>query len=555
MTKNRLRQIILSISLIVSVSLTAACSESSALDTRETGISHETAYTSSTADTIVSKDDSSEEIPKKEPNSPRELLKSYITTAQTECKQALYHAAECMISLQDIFGDKKPEMILSIKSDLSFYAGDYYFTTDESGKPVYIGCTAEVHDKFYTDGENVYAVATINTVGHRSLAALFFNRVDDQIYAYVGPDLAEYNNSDALTFVWDTQMLYLRHDDDCFTDPEECESIFYCEDSKLYEVYMVSERMLDLTGIEIGSFVNGDGDLFPAYENMSCRHYIISRDEYGQIQSKFFEMLTEVTEEPQISSGWIDIGDIDNWLESLRNDLNSTTDVPAIPNDSDDLREWLEENLWDILGNENLMNIPEVCDLVNPRSAALYIADIDKDGAFELVHSLFTGTYTAINSVYKLNNGKLYFYGYYYSGFNTGEPDQIDGAYTYDGKQRYFCSKYVTSGGTGQPYWIQVYEIKFGDKIDLIPVISEEWAPQSYDGEYRLVKAEYDGGTIYDEKEYRQCLSDFFSGCIRTDDLIDVIDSMDVPFSIGFKDISSEEDVQSIIDWICNNLQ
>lgn len=222
-----------------------------------------------------------------------------------------------MVSLQNIFGDEKPEMILSIKSDLSFYAGDYYFTMDESGKPVYMGCTDEVHDKFYTDGENIYAVATINTVGHRSLAALFFNRVDDQIYAYVGPDLAEYNNSDALTFVCDTQMLYLRHYDDCFTDPEECESIFYCEDSKLYEVYMVSERMLDLTGIEIGGFVNEDGDLYPAYSYMSCPHYIISRQEYEKIRSKFFEMLTEVTEGSQISSGWINIDNIENWINNL----------------------------------------------------------------------------------------------------------------------------------------------------------------------------------------------------------------------------------------------
>lgn len=554
MTKN-LSQIILSISLIASVSLTAACSESSALDTRETDMSHETAYTTSTTDTTISEPDNSVEIPKKEPDSTHELLKSYITTAQIELKQALYHAAECMISLQNIFGDEKPEMILSIKSDLSFYAGDYYFTIDESDKPVYMGCTNEVHDKFYTDGENIYAVATINTVGHRSLAALFFNKIDDQIYAYASPELAEYNNSDALTFVRDTQMLFLRHDDDCYTNPEECESIFYFEDSKLYEVYMVSERMLDLTGIEIGSFVNEDGDLFPAYSYFSGRNYVVSRQEYEQIQSKFFEMLTEVSKEPQISSGWIGVGDIDDWLEHLSNDLDLTTDITAFPNASNDLSEWLEENLWDILGNENLINIPEVCDLVNPRSAVLYIADIDSDGAFELVHSLFTGTYTTINSVYKPNNGKLYFYGYYYSGLNTGEPDQIDGAYTYDGGQRYFCSKYVTSGGTGQPYWIQVYEIKFGDKINLIPVISEEWAPQSFDGEYRLVKAEYEGGTIYDEKEYRQWLSDFFNGCIRTDDLIDVVAGIDVPFSIGFKDISSKEDVQSIIDWICNNLQ
>lgn len=554
MTKKHLSRIILSISLIASVSLTAACSKNSALDTRETDMSHETAYTTSKTDTTFSKPDNSVEIPKKEPNSTRELLKSYITTAQTECKQALYHATECMISLQNIFGDEKPEMILSIESEFPIHAGDYYFTINESGDPVYMGHCFIGHDKFYSDDEYVYSVKNLDTYRDRKIVSLSFNKLDEQIYAPNAPDLAEYKNSDAPAFINDINWFFLRYDDDdCFINPEKYAAMFYYEDSGLYEAYMVSTQMLDLTEIEIGNIRNGDGDLIHAY--ILGYNYLVSRQEYEKIRSKFFEMLTEVTEEPQISSGWIGVGDIDDWLEHLSNDINPTTDITAFPNASDDLREWLEENLWDILGNENLMNIPEVCDLVNPRSAVLYIADIDKDGAYELVHSLFTGTYTTINSVYKPNNGKLFFYGYYYSGLNTGEPDQIDGAYTYDGKQRYFCSKYVTSGGTGQPYWIQVYEIKFGDKIDLIPVISEEWAPQSFDGEYQLVKAEYNSGTIYDEKEYDQWLSDFFGGCVRTDDLIDVIDSMDVPFSIGFKDIFSEEDVQSIIDWICNSLQ
>ncbi len=218
------------------------------------------------------------------------------------------------------------------------------------------------------------------------------------------------------------------------------------------------------------------------------------------------------------------------------------------------LEEWLKENLWNIIGNINLVNLPEVQDYVNPRSAELYIADIDGDGNLELIHSLFTGTYTTIDSVYKLNGDELYFYGYYYSGLYTEDSDFIDGAYTNGSEQRYFCSRYVTSGGADQPYWIRIYEMKFGAGIELVPIISAEWAPSSQDGEYCLVKAEYDGGTIYDENEYHQWLSDFFGDYTAAGDFLNIIDGMDVPFSIGAKEFTSDEKEQEIIDWICAGL-
>lgn len=218
------------------------------------------------------------------------------------------------------------------------------------------------------------------------------------------------------------------------------------------------------------------------------------------------------------------------------------------------LDEWLKENLWNIIGNINLVNLPEVCDYVNPRSAKLYIADIDGDGNFELIHSLFTGTYTTIDSVYKLSGTGLYFYGYYYSGLHTEDSDFIDGVYTNGSEQRYFCSRYVTSGGSDQPYWIRIYEMKFGTGIELVPIISGEWSPSSHDGEYCLVKAEYDGGAIYDENEYYQWLSDFLGDYTAAGDFLNIIDSMDVPFSIGAKEFTSDEKEQEIIEWICTGL-
>lgn len=250
-------------------------------------------------------------------------------------------------------------------------------------------------------------------------------------------------------------------------------------------------------------------------------------------------------------------------LESQYGTIKSSIMDESIPTidislDSDyvtSLDEWLKENLWNIIGNINLVNISDVCDYINPRSAKLYIADIDGDGNFELIHSLFTGTYTTIESVYKLNETELYFYGYYYSGLYTEDSGFIDGIYTNGSEQRYFCSRYVTSGGMGQPYWIQIYEMKFGIGIELVPIISSEWSPLSYNSdEYCLVNAEYDGVTIYDENEYNQWLSDFFGDYIIAGDILNIINSIDVPFSIGAKDITSDEKVQEIIDWICIGL-
>lgn len=231
-----------------------------------------------------------------------------------------------------------------------------------------------------------------------------------------------------------------------------------------------------------------------------------------------------------------------------------TIDIPLGSDDVTSLDEWLDENLWNIIGNINLANTPEVCDYINPRSAKLYIADIDKDGIFELIHSLFTGTYTTIESVYKLNGTELCFYGYYYSGLHTESSDLIDGVYTNGSEQRYFCSRFVTSGGQGQPYWMQIYEIKFDAGIELVPIISGEWAPSTYNGEYCLVKAEHDGIPIYDKSEYDQWLSNFLGEYIKTGDILEIIDSIDIPFSIGAKDFTSDKKVQEIINWICIGL-
>lgn len=243
----------------------------------------------------------------------------------------------------------------------------------------------------------------------------------------------------------------------------------------------------------------------------------------------------------------------DSTIENSDADLSSS--APDTPKSFDSLGDWLKENLWNIIGNINLINTPEVCDYINPRSAQLYIADIDNDGILELIHSLFTGSYTTINSVYKPNNNELSFYGYYYSDAGILDGSEFtDGVYTNKSERKYLCSRPVTSGSIGQPVWSQIYEMKFGSGIELVPIISGEWAPQEYGGEYHLVKAEYEGGVIYNDNEYDQWVSEFLSGYTRASDIADIVDGMEVPFSIGAKDITPDEELQSIIDWICGGL-
>lgn len=138
----------------------------------------------------------------------------------------------------------------------------------------------------------------------------------------VSPDFAEYQNSDALDFINNIHMNFLRFDNwnwdsekQSWKNPEELAAMFYYEDSGLYEAYSVSKQMLDLTAFEIKDYINDEGNHIYSY--LPGENYLVSRREYEQIKSKVFEILTEVIDEPVISSGWIDIDDIDKWLDSL----------------------------------------------------------------------------------------------------------------------------------------------------------------------------------------------------------------------------------------------
>ncbi len=321
-TTNMLGNIIRKIIPLLSVVLISSCSACASSDLIKSDTSQITSQSASEISLPTS-------IPEEKPissnvthnlkavdfSSNQNALKDYIYFARFEIQRVFLNGDECVITLQNVFGNEKPEMIVTVKRNHPFFNHEYYFSTDENNEPIYIGECYGVHDAFYTDGEFIYAVREGET-------ELVIDKLQHPIEDAVSPDLAGYQNDDALDFINDTHMYFIRYDDEdwdsekqTWKSPEETASLFYCEDTCLYEAYIVSKRILKLTSIEIGDIINSDGNLIYAY--LPGENYIVSRQEYEQIKNKIFNILTEVIDEPDVSSGWIDIDNIDEWIESL----------------------------------------------------------------------------------------------------------------------------------------------------------------------------------------------------------------------------------------------
>lgn len=253
-----------------------------------------------------------------EPNSLQSMLKAYIGLARSNQKQLFSEqGTECMISLQNLFGDENPEMILSFKGDSN--NSEYYFTTNESGEPVYMGaCEFSTElDGLYIDPmhSDCYIICGGSHSTKENLNWISIKKLELPLKSMVSPDFAEYKNSDALSFMENTQLYFIRYDDKEWDNPYAGAAMFYCEDSGLYEAYSVSKQMLDITGVEIDYFINGEGNHIYSY--LPGENYLVSRQEYEHIKSKTFEILTEAAEKPEILSSWINIDDIDKWIDSL----------------------------------------------------------------------------------------------------------------------------------------------------------------------------------------------------------------------------------------------
>lgn len=310
---------------LLSVALISSCSAGTSTNSTEPDSSQPTSQLISQN---VSEVSSSTSVPEEPPvfsaaaqniktvdfSSEQSALKDYIKFARSEISSGFLNGDECAITLLNVSGNENPEMIIAIRKKRPSVTHEHYFTTDENDEPIYLGYFYHAHDAFYTDGEFVYAIWEDETaMGIEKLHPL-----EDE----AAPDLAEYQNSDALDFVNNTHTYFVRYDNrdwdsekQSWKNPEELAAMFYYEDSGLYEAYLVSKQMLDLTAFEIKDYINDEGNHIRSY--LPGENYRVSRREYEQIKSKVFEILTEVTDEPVISSGWIDIDDIDKWLDTL----------------------------------------------------------------------------------------------------------------------------------------------------------------------------------------------------------------------------------------------
>jgi hypothetical protein len=283
-------------------------------------------------------DDGSDEVSQESDDSDiKKLLKSYMECARSAKLNAYLvngkiaasdetteQYNKIKISLQNLYDENPSEMILSLRlrTGEDFYIEiEYYFTFDENEDPAFMGSSlGGIPDAYYSYDGFCYIV-NYGAIDD-SLNYVCVNKLALPMEDRVSPDFADYQNSNALDFINNTHMYFLRYDNEdwdsenqTWKSPEETAAMFYYEDSGLYEAYSISKQILDLGSFEITDYINGDGNHIYSY--LPGENYLVSRREYEQIKSKIFEMLTEVTDEPEISSGWINIDDVDKWLDSL----------------------------------------------------------------------------------------------------------------------------------------------------------------------------------------------------------------------------------------------
>ncbi len=320
----RVGEFYFSVSLLTFILFCTACSDQSALDVTKNNKTRDTAESPPvTAVEYQPADNTTERIESGELCGLKGIAEDYIkfARAQKGTETVGYTdffnlGTECIISLQNVFGDEKPEMILGVKSDRSGYRIDYYFTMNEESEPVYMGC-CNFGDEFRADTKFFYAVEYGEYEYGKKDSIKFAGicKLEISMDPPAAPDFAQYKNSEALSFMKNTHMYFIRYDDEDWDNPEEGAAMFYYEDSGSYEAYSISKQILDLTSIEINDYINRDGNHIYSY--LPGENYLVSRQEYEQAKSKAFEILTEVTDKPEISSGWINIDSIDMWLDSL----------------------------------------------------------------------------------------------------------------------------------------------------------------------------------------------------------------------------------------------
>lgn len=249
----------------------------------------------------------------------RLLAEDYIEIIRSDKEYLFKHGTKCKISLLDVYGDERLEMLYAVKGDNALLNGEYYYTVNELGTPKFMGFCYGFSDELYTDGKIFYTLSHGNI---EPIDCFSMTKLSNSFENTGFPDMASYTHCEALQFINDTHMFFLRYDNEdwdseaqTWHSPEKTAAFFYYEDSNSYEIYSVSKNVLEITSMVIGDITNADGNLIYSY--LPGENYIVSRNEYNAINAKLFEMLETANVEQVISSDWINIEEIHKWLETI----------------------------------------------------------------------------------------------------------------------------------------------------------------------------------------------------------------------------------------------
>lgn len=153
-------------------------------------------------------------------SSEQSALKDYIKFARSKINSVFLEGDECAITLRNVYGNEKPEMIIAIKENQSPVNHEHYFTTDENDEPIYLGYFYHAHDAIYSDTEfglymdslNTYYITCGSHPPKDNIYWMCIEKLELPIEGNVSPDFSEYQNSDALDFINNTHMYFMQYD-------------------------------------------------------------------------------------------------------------------------------------------------------------------------------------------------------------------------------------------------------------------------------------------------------------------------------------------------------
>lgn len=233
----------------------------------------------------------------------------------------------CSADLWDICGDPTPEFILTVygKDQLrdglrSEQQNKLFFSVAENGDPFYMGYSHSGNFAgFYTINEELYMlIYGVGGVSPQDTNIEPFPpglvKIEDPIEPAFAPDfhgMCEKSFDKFMECCW----VFFRYSMEDRSNPDavppERKKLFYYEDTDQYEAYMVTQRVLDITGIEI------DTSMIGWMFDSTSLHYVTTRQEYAKIKAKLTGMMKKIPTEPILSSDQMCVSEIDGWISTL----------------------------------------------------------------------------------------------------------------------------------------------------------------------------------------------------------------------------------------------